>query len=122
MVEAVSPDARRFLVVTRKPVLALDLQEMLSGLDGARAEVAATLDAPWEGPFDVAFLGAPVAELVTHPKVQALATAGTRIVVLGGDPHAQDYARTGFHPLEQPFRSEEVEALLRDFGLLAGEV
>lgn len=118
--EDVAPGTlRRFLIVTGNYVMAEDLKEILSCFGPTRIDVVTALEDPWPDACSIAFFGKSLDELIDDRRVQDLQRAGTHVVVLNGhSPDANaDFEGTGFHLLDQPFRSEDVLSLLARLGM-----
>lgn len=107
---------RRFLVVTPHVVIGEDLRETLQASADTEVEVDvfASLESAWELPYEVAFFGYPLADVLADERVLVMRKAGCQIVVLNGHIPQPDVVPAKIRVLSQPFTSEDVDVLMRD--------
>jgi len=115
------PDPLKFLVVTKNVVMGEDLRDLLcSAGPPCEVDVIADPGAAWREGYRAAFFDAPRDWLTDEARVQAMSDRGTAIVLLDGQMAGADEAPGGIERLVQPFRSEDVLALLGRLGLRGG--
>ena len=113
---------RKFLVITPNVVVAEDLREILTDFGDCIVEVFSSMADTWTHRYDVAFFAIPVAELLSDRRVRQMHDAGTRVIVLDGGLPESVYDGTGIFALAQPFRTEDVLALLEKLELAKPEI
>lgn len=112
--EPTTPDAThaRCIIVHPNVLVAEDLREILASA-GAR-EVVAVRDiaqAP-EGSARVVLVSGALDVLVQTPQVRGWTDHAVPVILLDSGHAAMGTAEAGFHTLEEPFRTEDVTALL----------
>ncbi|MEJ6392128.1 hypothetical protein V8J82_02610 [Gymnodinialimonas sp. 2305UL16-5] len=102
----------RSVVVHPNLLVAEDLRQLLLSEGAASVVTAVDLDQIAAGSDAIAFIEGNVARLIELEAVQNWLQFGTPIVVLT-DGSPQIDLPPGIYSLEQPFRSEQVQALLQ---------
>ncbi len=113
---------RKFLVITPNVVVAEDLREILTDIGDCMVEVFTSMADTWSHRYDVAFFAIPVGDLLSDRRVREMHDAGTRVIVLDGGLPESAYEGTGLFALAQPFRTEDVLALLEKLGIPKPEI
>ena len=117
MREAVERHAQKFLVVNAQAVIAEDLKDILEGVSGSRVDVFRSFESDWGADYSAAFFDAPVDRLLGDIRVRMMHDSGTHIVALNDEMPADRTEPMRIVLLDQPFRSEDVQALLGRIGV-----
>jgi hypothetical protein len=113
------PDGRRFLVVSDQIIVGEDLRDLLHHGGWGDADVLASLDAPWDGPYCAAFLDAPLESVVDHHRIQRLRRGGTVLVVFDDRVNRNPRADPAIRLLSKPFCTRDILQALNGLGVTA---
>lgn len=103
----------RCVIVHTNRLVAEDLRQLLLALGADTVDIATALEEVRPGLDAVVFVEGAATALHDTPKIAEWHAAGTPVVAMNGRRGTDGPVR-GIHLLEQPFRSDDVVALLRD--------
>lgn len=110
---------RRYFVAMPGVIIATDLSEALSFAGPCEVVVGRSLAEQYPGKYDAIFATLSVVDDESVAKLRAQAVSGSKVVLVEGRTDALAKAE-GWSVLQQPFRQEDVHALLLELGLIAG--
>ena len=108
---------RNFLVAMPHVVIATDISEILTDAEPCHVVVARDLRELRAGHFDIVFTVPSILDDATLDGLRAHACQGGHVVLVNGDSSALAESE-GWEVLVQPFRPEDVTAILLARGLL----
>ena len=107
----------RFLIVTGEAIVAEDLKDVLSRVQGAEIDVRSSFDDEWTGVYGLAIIAGKLDRLLTDRRVRDMHRDGTKLVFLNAEIPAHHFQGTGIRPLPQPFSTSDVIDVLNTLGI-----
>ncbi|WP_425092141.1 hypothetical protein [Tropicimonas sp. S265A] len=101
------------VVIHSNPLVQLDLRETLVAAGAKSVEIAASLKLVSVSACPVVFIEGAFENVIALPEAQQWVALGTPVVVMNGHRSVYEHPYQNIHVLEQPFRTDDVQLLLR---------